>query len=61
MIRYCDFSTIMLRGAAKTQTEKTAQIHPTIVTRVLSLANIYVKATIAPNDPIFNRRTSFVV
>lgn len=51
----------MLKGAAKTLTENTAQIHPTILIRKsFSLAKTYVNPTIAPNATKLNPINSFV-
>lgn len=52
---------MMLRGAAKTQTEQTAQIHPMIETLRNPSENRYVKSMIIPYSPTLNRISSFDV
>ena len=53
--------TIMLRGATKTQTENTAQIHPTIVIRSGPSKNVKVVNIIVPNAAPFSRTSSLAV
>lgn len=52
---------MMLSGAAKTQTEKTAQIHPTTEIRLEPFENMNVSSMIDPNAPRLKNMSSFVV
>ena len=52
---------MMLRGAAKTQTENTAQIHPTIVTLIFPCENRDEQSIIKPYTPTSKKISSFVV
>lgn len=53
--------TIMVKGAAKTLTEKATQTHPRTRMRVVPFAKNWEKRRIKQNPPIFNRRTSLNV
>ena len=55
--------TTILKGAAKTATEKATQIHPTTATRVDAFIGIYdvVKKMTKNNDPIFSEENNFNV
>ena len=57
----CKKFTMILRGAANTQTEKIAHIHPTTVSLKLCLIRREVQSTIIPKRPRLKKASSFAV
>ena len=53
--------TIMLRGAAKTQTENPTHIPPMILARVIPFAKNWHRRRIRQNPPKFMRRSNLTV